>query len=42
MENIVIRLLEIGIVNLKNVKNGKISFLNSNIKENLKLQLGDI
>ena len=42
MENIVIRLLEIGIVNLKNVKNGKISFLNSNIKETLKLQLGDI
>ena len=42
MENIVIRLLEIGIVNLKNVKNGKISFLNSNIKEKLKLQLGDI
>ncbi|WP_454943608.1 AAA family ATPase [Fusobacterium hwasookii] len=42
MKNIIVRLLEIGIVNLKNVKNGKISFLNSNIKETLTLQLGDI
>ncbi|QYR55799.1 AAA family ATPase [Fusobacterium hwasookii] len=42
MKNIIVRLLEIGIVNLKNVKNGKISFLNSNIKETLTLQLGDV
>lgn len=42
MENIIVRLLEIQIINLKNVKNGKISFLNSNIKETMKLQLGDI
>lgn len=42
MENIVVRLLAIEIMNLKNVKNGKIDFLNSNIKKNLKLQLGDV
>ena len=42
MENIVVRLLAIEIMNLKNVKNGKIDFLNSNIEKNLKLQLGDV
>ena len=42
MKNIIVRLLEIGIINLKNVKNGKINFLNSNIKETLTLQIGDI
>jgi len=42
MKNIIVRLLEIEIINLKNVKNGKINFLNSNIKETLTLQIGDI
>ena len=42
MKNIIVRLLEVGIMNLKNVKNGKINFLNSNIKETLILQAGDI
>lgn len=42
MENIIVRLLGIQIFNLKNVKKGKMSFLNSNVKKTLALQLGDI
>lgn len=42
MENVIVRLLELQINNLKNVKNGKIEFLNSNIKDSLKLKSGDI
>ena len=42
MEKIIVRLLELQINNLKNVKNGKIEFSNSNIKNSLKLQLGDV
>lgn len=42
MEKIIVRLLELQINNLKNVKNGKIEFSNSNIKDSLKLQLGDV
>lgn len=42
MENMIIRLLEIQVANLKNVKNGKIKFLNSDIKDSLKLKMGDI
>lgn len=42
MGNLIVRLLEIKINNLKNVKNGKIEFLNSDIKDTLKLKNGDI
>ena len=42
LEKIIVRLLELQINNLKNVKNGKIEFLNSNIKNSLRLQSGDI
>lgn len=42
MENTIVRILDIQIQNLKNVQNGKIKFLNSDIKKMLKLELGDI
>lgn len=42
MENIIVRILDIQIQNLKNVQNGKINFLNSDIKNTMKLELGDI
>ena len=38
----VVRLLEINIQNIKNVKNGKVELLNNNIKKSLKLEAGDV
>lgn len=42
MNDIIIRLLNLQIKKMKNVTNGKISFLNSKFKNNLKLKTGDI
>ena len=42
MNDIVVRILNMEIQNLKNVQNGRISFLNSDVKKTLKLELGDV
>ena len=42
MDNIIVRLLELKINNLKNVENGIINFINSGIDKTLNLKYGDV